>query len=271
MEKRGRELEINKVVKNGSFDLHLHTTASDGSFSPSEIVELAAQKGIKTISITDHDTTDGIKEALQVASKLNIKVIPGIELSTKYKGRSIDILGYHINYLKELSGVLQKMRDHRYNRSQLIVNKFCELGMMITSDDVQKYTKGEVIARPHIAKAVVEKGYAKNVQEVFDLYLGDGKPCAVDKMVLSPEEGINLIHNAGGKAVLAHPLLIQDDEIVEELMQLPFDGIEVWHRQHRKEDINRYKSIAKEYKKIMTGGSDFHNEDHTIGEFGFEF
>ncbi|MBU8879978.1 PHP domain-containing protein [Bacillus sp. FJAT-29790] len=263
-------MELKKALENGCFDLHLHTTASDGSFSPSEVVKMAAQKGLVTIAITDHDTIDGFQEALQTGRKLNLTVIQGIELSTKYKGKSIDILGYHIQESKELLDILQKMKEHRYHRSQLIVNKFCELGMTITSDDVQKYSKGDIIARPHIAKAVVAKGYAKNTQEVFDLYLGDGKPCAVDKMVHSPDEGINLIHNAGGTAVLAHPLLIQDDIIVEELMQLPFDGIEVWHRKHREEDIIRYKSLAKKYKKLMTGGSDFHNEEHKIGEFGFE-
>ncbi|MDQ0200817.1 PHP domain-containing protein [Neobacillus ginsengisoli] len=263
-------MEIKKILENGCFDLHLHTTASDGSFSPSEVVKMAAKKGLASIAIADHDTTDGIKEALQTAKTLNITVIPGIELSTKYKGKNIDILGYHIHESKELLGVLLKMREHRYNRSQLIVNKFCELGITINFDDVLKYSKGDVIARPHIAKAVVDKGYAKNIQEVFDLYLGDGKPCAVDKMVLSPSEGINLIHNAGGTAVLAHPLLIQDDTLVEELLHLPFDGIEVWHRKHNRDDIIRYKKLAEKYKILMTGGSDFHNEDHTIGEFGYE-
>lgn len=120
--------------------------------------------------------------------------------------------------------------------------------MTITEKDVHKHSKGEVIARPHIAKAVVDMGYAKNTQEVFDLYLGDGKPCAVDKMVLSPEEGIKLIHQSGGVAVLAHPILIQDDVIVEELMQLSFDGIEVWHRKHQPEDANRYKGLGQKYK-----------------------
>jgi predicted metal-dependent phosphoesterase TrpH len=252
------------------FDLHLHTTASDGSFSPSEVVKMAAKKGITTIAITDHDTIDGLDEALLEAGKRNITVLPGIELSTKYKGKTIDILGYQICESKELSNVLQKMREHRHNRSQLIVNKFCELGMTITFDDVQKYSKGDVIARPHIANAVVEKGYAKNAQEVFDLYLGDGKPCAVDKMVLSPEEGINLIHHSRGKAVLAHPALIQDDSIVEQLMQLPFDGIEVWHRKHCQNDVIKYKKLAEKYTKLMTGGSDFHHGDHQIGEFGFD-
>ncbi|WP_286230704.1 PHP domain-containing protein [Neobacillus mesonae] len=263
-------MEFKKILEKGCFDLHLHTTASDGSYSSSEVVKMAAQKGLVTIAITDHDTIDGIQEALLTARTLNVTVIQGIELSTNYKGKNIDILGYHIHESKELLGVLQKMKEHRHNRAQLIVNKFCELGMRITSNDVQKYSNGEVIARPHIAKAVVAKGYAKNIQEVFDLYLGDGKPCAVDKMVLSPNEGINLIHNAGGIAVLAHPLLIQDDALVKELLRLPFDGIEVWHRKHGKEDGIRYKNLAKKYNLLMTGGSDFHNEEHTIGEFGFE-
>lgn len=263
-------MDLKKIIKNGQFDLHLHTTASDGSFSPAEVVEMAAAKGITSLAITDHDTTDGIKEAVDAGKKQGVHVIPGIELSTKYKGKNIDILGYQIKESKELLEVLKRVRDHRENRAQLIVNKFCELGMTITATDVQKYSQGDVIARPHIAKAVVEKGYAKNAQEVFDLYLGDGKPCAVDKMVLSPEEGIQLIHNAGGIAVLAHPILIRDDIIVEELMQFAFDGIEVWHRKHEPDDIIRYKGIGSKFNKLITGGSDYHNEEHSIGDFGFD-
>lgn len=264
-------MDLETVIQNGRFDLHLHTTASDGSFTPAEVVEMASAKGINTLAITDHDTTKGIKEAVDTGKKLGVNVIPGIELSTKYKGKNIDILGYGISCeSKELLATLKKMRDYRENRAQIIVKKFCELGMPITEEDVQKHSKGEVIARPHIAKAVVEKGYAKNAQEVFDLYLGDGKPCAVDKMVLSPEDGIRLIHQAGGMAVLAHPVLIQDDQMAEELMRLPLDGIEVWHRKHSKEDSARYKKMAEKYNKLITGGSDYHNEDHLIGEFGFD-
>ncbi|WHY64190.1 PHP domain-containing protein [Cytobacillus firmus] len=263
-------MNLTSIIEKGHFDLHMHTTASDGSFSPSEVVEMAAAKGITTIAITDHDTTNGIKEAMEAGKRLGVNVIPGIELSTKYKGKNIDILGYQIDESKELLAVLKKIRNHRENRAQIIVNKFCELGMNITVEDVQKQSKGEVIARPHIAKAVVEKGYAKNTQEVFDLYLGDGKPCAVDKMELTPDEGIKLIHNTGGIAVLAHPMLIQDDLIVEELMQLPFDGIEVWHRKHQPEDVIRYKGVGQKYKKLITGGSDFHNEEHLMGDFGYD-
>jgi predicted metal-dependent phosphoesterase TrpH len=263
-------MEFHKLIFNEHFDLHLHTTASDGTLTPSEIVILAGQKGLKTIAITDHDTTDGLKEAIQTGEKIGLTVIPGIELSTKYKGKSVDILGYFIHEQKELLCTLKKLRNHRINRSQLIINKFRKLGINITLQDVQKYSKGDVIARPHIAKAIVDKGYAKEVQEVFDLYLADGKPCAVEKMNLTPEEGIDLIHKANGIAVLAHPVLIKSEELVEELMELSFDGIEVWHRLHSKEDIKRYKQVAKRYNKVITGGSDYHNEEHQIGVFGFD-
>ncbi|MBT2686901.1 PHP domain-containing protein [Bacillus sp. ISL-47] len=263
-------MDLAEIIKKGQFDLHMHTTASDGVLSPSEIVEMAASKGITTIAITDHDTMHGIKEASEAGKRFGVKVIPGIELSTKYKGISIDILGHGIHESKPLLDTLQKIRDHRENRAQIIVKKFCELGMPITEEDVKKHSKGDVIARPHIAKAVVEKGYAENVQEVFDQYLADGKPCAVDKMVLSPEDGIRLIHQAGGLAVLAHPVLVRDDTIIEELLKLPVDGIEVWHRKQTFKDSARYKALADKYNKKITGGSDYHNEEHSLGEFGFQ-
>lgn len=262
-------MDIKKVVEKGNFDLHLHTTASDGKYSPSEVVQMAAEKGMNTIAITDHDTTKGIAEAINAGKAFGITVIPGIELSTKYKDKTIDILGYGINETPELSKVLERIREHRENRSEVIIKKFCDIGMVITSADVRKYSKGEVIARPHIAKAVVEKGYAKHTQEVFDLYLGDGKPCSEDKLKLSPLEGITLIQNAGGKAVLAHPRLVHDDHIIAELLKLPVDGIEVWHRKHDKNDVKRYKKMAGQYNKFITGGSDFHSDEHMIGEFGY--
>ncbi|URM31137.1 PHP domain-containing protein [Cytobacillus firmus] len=263
-------MDLEEIIKKGNFDLHVHTTASDGVLSPAEIVMMAASKGITTIAVTDHDTLHGIQEATDAGLRYGVKVIPGIELSTKYKGRNIDILGYGINWSEPLLNTLQKIQDHRKNRAQIIIERFCELGMTITDKDVQKYSKGDVIARPHIAAAVVEKGYAGNVQEVFDRYLADGKPCAVDKMVLSPEEGILLIHQAGGMAVIAHPVLVGDDTIVEELLKLPVDGIEVWHRKQTLKDSARYKALAGKYCKKITGGSDYHNEEHSLGEFGFQ-
>lgn len=254
----------------GRFDLHIHTTASDGVYRPEQIVHKAKQAGIQTIAITDHDTLEGLDEALEAAARSGIQVIPGIELSTKYNGISVDLLGYNIQESAELNERLRQFRDVRENRALRIIERFTALGMPLTIEDVKAYRKGSVIARPHIAAAVVDKGYAASIQEVFDEYLADGKPCAVPKMVLTPEQGIELIHRAGGIAVLAHPALLGDDALAEELLdRYAFDGVEVWHRRHSAEDSRRYAQLAERYQLLVTGGSDFHSDEHRLGEFGY--
>jgi predicted metal-dependent phosphoesterase TrpH len=251
------------------FDLHMHSTASDGDYHPAALVKKAADLGLQVIAITDHDTLDGIAEAQRVGNQFGVEVIPGVELSTKYEGKTIDILGYRLTKIEELNQLLTRMRKGRENRAQVIVERFSEIGMPITIEDVLEFSQGGVIARPHIAKAVVKRGYVSDYQTVFDDYLADGKPCAIDKTIITPEEGIELIHNAGGRAVLAHPVYLQDDELVKRLLRFSFDGIEVWHRSHRPDDVKRYKVIAREYDLFMTGGSDFHNDDHELGSFGY--
>ncbi|SDN60166.1 hypothetical protein SAMN04487897_103301 [Paenibacillus sp. yr247] len=264
-------VDLTKVLESGYYDLHMHTTASDGIYSPRELVQKAHAAELRTIAITDHDTIEGIKEAQQAGLEFGVNVIAGVELSTKYKGMSVDILGYNVIACSEFNETLARMREGREQRAWRIVQKFVELGMPITMDDVKEFSKGSVIARPHIAMTVVKKGYVSDYQTVFDEYLADGKPCAMDKLIISPQEGIDLIHRTGGIAVLAHPLLLSNDEIIRELMQFPFDGIEVWHRKHNKDDNTRYQHIAHEFHLIMTGGSDFHNDDHQLGEFGLEW
>jgi 3',5'-nucleoside bisphosphate phosphatase len=269
LKRRRQGMDIKEIVKSGSFDLHLHTTASDGDYSPEELVRKAYQRGLKTIAITDHDTLNGIEEAVKTGTKLGIRVIAGIELSTKYKGKTVDILGYGIKSTEELSRVLQAMRNERETRAMQIIEKFGEIGMPITMNDILQHSQGEVISRPHIAKAIVAKGYVSDFQTVFDMYLADGKPCEVAKMIITPEEGLHLIHNAGGIAVLAHPIVLTD-QLVIELLNFQFDGIEVWHRKHSREDMERYKAFARASQLLMTGGSDFHNDSHQLGEFGHE-
>ncbi|MDQ0339009.1 putative metal-dependent phosphoesterase TrpH [Caldalkalibacillus uzonensis] len=261
-------MDLDNIIKQGHFDLHIHSTASDGVYTPEELVKKAAKSGLKTISITDHDTLAGIEEAKKAGKRYGVRVIPGVELSTKYKGKSIDILGYNVSTCGELTETLTKLREGRYERALRIIAQFNELGMPLTLDDVKKFSQDGVIGRPHIARAVVHKGYVSDYQEVFDHYLADGKPCAVNKVTLSPQQGIDLIHRAGGKAVLAHPVFIGNDELVRELLHLfNFDGIEVWHREHRTEDQRRYQNMAHEFKLVMTGGSDFHHDQHHLGQF----
>lgn len=251
------------------FDLHMHTTASDGDYAPADLMRKAADAGLQVIAITDHDTLDGIHEAKKAGKELGIEVIAGVELSTKYNGKTVDILGYDLLKTDELHGLLIRMRRGRENRAQVIIEKFAEINMPLSMEDILEFSQGGVIARPHIAKAIVKKGYVSDYQAVFDEYLADGKPCAIDKVIISPQEGIELIHKAGGKAVLAHPVYLEDDALVEQLLQYDFDGIEVWHRSHTAGDVQRYKAIAKKHNLLMTGGSDFHHDEHTLGQFGY--
>ncbi|MDQ0218929.1 PHP domain-containing protein [Peribacillus cavernae] len=262
-------MDLTKIVQSGHFDLHMHTTASDGEYTPENLVKKAHGIGLKTIAITDHDTLAGLAAAIKTGEELGITVIRGIELSTKYKGKSVDILGYNVAETAGLNRILQEMRTEREERAIRIIKKFEKIGMPITLDDVNKYSGGEVISRPHIAKAIVEKGYVQDYQTVFDSYLADGKPCSIDKLIISPQTAIDFIHESGGMAVLAHPVLIGDDELIKELLHFNFDGIEVWHRKQNQADNDRYKALAKQFKLAATGGSDFHNDEHQLGVFGF--
>ncbi|HET7522101.1 MAG TPA: PHP domain-containing protein [Bacillales bacterium] len=263
-------MDLKKIVEQGSFDLHMHTTASDGDFSPAEMVQKAAAAGLKTIAVTDHDTLDGVAPAQAAGENLGVRVISGVELSTKEGKTSVDVLGYGLEGSEELQRILSRMREGREDRAIRIVEKFSELGMPLTMDDVRQFAGGGVIARPHIAKAVVQKGYVSDVQSVFDEYLADGKPCALPKVVLSPQEGIDLIHQAGGEAVMAHPVHLHDDDLVRHLLEENnFDGLEVWHREQNKDDNERYYALAQSYNLVMTGGSDFHNDSHQLGRFGY--
>jgi len=254
------------------FDLHMHTTASDGVYSPAEMVRKGHEAGLKLIAITDHDTLAGIEEGKAEAEKLGITFISGVEISTKYEGISVDILGYGVTSNARLNDVLLSLRDGREDRALRIIQKFNDIGMPITMEDVLEFSGKGVIARPHIARAIVKKGYVNEYQKVFDDYLADGKPCCIDKVILTPQEGIELIRESGGVAVLAHPVLIGDDELVGRLIEENhFDGIEVWHRKQDFNDQKRYMEMAQQYGLMTTGGSDFHTDEHKLGQFGINW
>ncbi len=242
-------------------DLHVHTTSSDGSLSPLEAVEWASRKKIYGIAITDHDTVEGIKAAIENAKLYDIIVIAGIEISCTFEDKEIHILGYFIDYEnKELLEKTKILKESRKSRGEKIIEKLNDLGFDLSFKDVYKISRDGVIGRPHIAKAMIEKKYVETIQEAFEKYLGRHKPAYVERYKLFIEEGIKLIHSAGGVAVIAHPGLIKNEKIIYEAIRLKADGIEAIHSKHSEQDVIKYKEIANKYNLIVTGGSDFHGD-----------
>lgn len=252
-------------------DLHAHTTASDGEHSPTELVEKAAAIGLAALAVTDHDTTAGVAEAVQAGHRLGLEIVPGIELSaepprTPSGARSqCHILGLFIDpacvdLLERLQGVI----DHRNRRNALIVERMRnELGWDVTLAEVERVAGGDVIARPHFARVMVEKGYVASVREAFDIYLGKGGKVYVDRDRLTPEEAIGLIHRAGGVASLAHPnnLRMSEEETeayVRGLREMGLDALEARYNLHTPEDTARYLALAERLGLATSGGSDFH-------------
>lgn len=247
-------------------DLHCHTTASDGLLSPTELVQSAASLGLKGIGITDHDTIHGWKEAEEAGLNYQIQLVRGIELNTDWNGREVHILGYELdgssNYLNRR---LKDLRNAREQRMLEILDRFKRLGIRISVQEVHQYAQGESIGRPHIAQVLVEQGYVNSIKEAFDRYIGRGAPAYVPRYKLTPEEGIELIRESHGVAVLAHPGVYRLEEGIQAWISAGLQGIEVSHSEHNKEAELRYRVLAKEYNLIMTGGSDFHGEARKPG------
>ncbi|MUG44882.1 PHP domain-containing protein [Paenibacillus woosongensis] len=256
---------INDSVFDNLCDLHTHTRASDGMNAPAENVRLAREKGLAAIAITDHDTVAGIEEALAAGKQYGITVVPGVEISTVAAGRDIHVLGYYIDTMDErLLGRLQRLRATREARNELILEKLHALGMPLTLQEIKDglgrpLRPDESIGRPHIADALVRKGYAENMRDAFDRYLGEGKPAYASVPRIAPGEAMQWIREAGGVPVLAHPGLYGDDELVKRIIaQGQPAGIEVYHSDHGAADEQRYLEMAEEFDLIPTAGSDYH-------------
>ncbi len=243
----------------GLCDLHIHSCYSDGTYSPVEIVEKAKEKNLCAISITDHDEIDAIGIARSQAKNNNILVISGVELSAIYNETEIHILGYLFDETdKELKEKLSKMREYREERARRILKKLEDYGFCISFEFVKNIAGEGAIGRPHIAQAMLEHRDTNGYKEAFDKYIGNGKPCNVPKYKLNLKEAIELITDAGGIPILAHPNNISDYQVIDELLEFPFAGIEVWHPDHKAKDISFYLSITKERGLLATGGSDNH-------------
>ncbi len=247
-------------------DLHTHTTKSDGSMTPSELVRYAEESGLCAIAITDHDSVDGLCEAHEAAQGLDIEVIDGIEFSAQYENE-LHILGLYIDpYAAMLQGAMHEMKDKRVARNEKLIKRLNDMGLSITRDDVLlKKADGNMaeVGRVHIALALIEKGIVSSIGEAFEKYLAKDAGAYVERERFSPKKCIEIIKNSGGYAFLAHPICSQKDPdkleaLVDELVSYGLDGIECYHSKHTYELSEFYESICKNRSLMICGGSDFH-------------
>jgi 3',5'-nucleoside bisphosphate phosphatase len=247
-------------------DLHLHTTVSDGRLTPTELVRLAASKSLEVISVSDHDTTDGLGEASQAAGEFpKLRIIPGIELSTDIPGDEIHLLGYFIQYKNEdFQDILRRFREGRLERGRLMVEKLADLGMHIEWERVQEIAGEGSVGRPHIALAMVEKGYFKEPKDAFAQYLGRNGLAYVERKKMTPEEGVQMLARVGGVAVLAHPAQLADlDGKIAQLKAAGLVGMEVHYAMYTPETIKHLYEVADRHGMVPCGGSDYHGLGNT--------
>ena len=256
-------------------DLHLHTMASDGRLTPTELVRLVARQGLKTVAITDHDTTDGLSEAFEAAKEFpGLRIIPGIELSADVPGDEVHVLGYFINPDDaELQAELQRFRAGRVDRAKTMVGKLAQLGIHGEWERVQHCAGDGAVGRPHIAMALVEAGYCREPKDAFPEYLGRNGLAYVERVKLTPAEAVGMIRRAGGAAVLAHPAYMNDMEAgIANLSGIGLAGMEVHYAKYRDDTIRQLARLARQYELIPCGGSDYHgmgNSDECLpGENG---
>ncbi|OGO00728.1 MAG: phosphatase, partial [Chloroflexi bacterium RBG_13_51_52] len=242
-------------------DLHIHSTASDGKYSPAAIIGKAAEIGLKVISLTDHDSIDGIEPALKAAKNYpDLTFIPGVELSTELTDGEAHILGYFIDYTsRDFQKELEKFRDSRLGRGQRMVAKLGELGIKIDWSRVQEIAGDGAIGRPHIAQALLEKGYIATFEEAFDKYIGRGGPAYVEREKVTPEEAVALILRAKGLPVLAHPFTVKKPEAMVKILKAAgLIGIEAYYKDNTPAATEATLKLAKKYGLISTGGTDYH-------------
>jgi predicted metal-dependent phosphoesterase TrpH len=253
-------------LMNRPIDLHCHSTASDGSLTPEQLVAYAKAKGAGALALTDHDTIDGLDEFLEAGRKMGLETVPGLEISAAYERGTMHILGYYIDHrhaflLQELS----RLQQARQERNPKIIAKLKNMGLPLSLEEVYALAKGQ-IGRPHIALALVQKGIVSSVEEAFKKYLTKGGPAYVEKFRFSPVESIRMISEAGGIPVLAHPftLNVQDrkelKKLIEELKDNGLKGLEVFYPEHTWEQTRTYEALCRELGLITTGGSDFHGK-----------
>lgn len=256
------------------YDLHIHSSASDGTLTPAQVVEQAAQLGLPGIAITDHDTIDGIDPAFSHRLKhdLPIDLIPGIEMNTEAGDEEIHVLGYFIDHrYPPLLEHLAHIKDARLLRATKMVQRLRDMGFGISLEQVQRLSGSDLIARPHVAMALMEKGYVFSVKEAFGKYIGKGRPAYVSRYKFTPDEALSLIRNAGGISVLAHPGLIRNKSVINEMIEKGVEGLEVYYPEHTRDETAFFKTLALQHGLLITGGSDFHGigRENEINRMGY--
>ena len=246
------------------YDLHTHSTCSDGTQSVADNVRLAIDRGLEGLAITDHDTTGGFDEAFAAAEGTALEIVPGLELSAEYDGASLHVLAYWIDPAHEhLRGELRRLTDTRFRRGEMMVEKLHEAGYDVSFERVRQIAGDDLIARPHVAQAMVEAGIVDTEKEAFDRFISDGGPAYVPKHALDPLDALALIRAAGGVCVLAHPGMWRDnasvpDALIERMTEHGMAGLEVDHPDHDDEQRAYYRALAGRLRLVPTGASDCH-------------
>lgn len=269
-------------------DLHVHSTCSDGTYTPTQLVDYAMEKGLSAFALTDHDSVDGIREALSYAEALRRElpsaqrgtvpeIIPGIELSSEYQGRDIHVLGLYINpEQKTFAEHLKAFVESRHNRNRKMCAKLREYGIDITYEALLEQFPGSVITRAHYGKYMLEKGYVSSIKEAFQRYIGDHGPCFIPRDKITPAQAVELILQAGGVPILAHPVLYGMGDahlevLIHELKEVGLKGIEAIYSSYTPGDERKIRLLAKKYGLILSGGSDFHGSNKPGLDLGVGF
>ena len=248
-------------------DLHVHSNASDGTFTPTQLVAEAKKAGLSAFALTDHDTTDGVAEAAMAAEKAGIELVPGVELSTEYEGKEIHVLGLYIDITNEaLQKHMANFRDSRDNRNVYMLEKLRSEGFDITLEALEAMFPDAVITRAHVARYLLDKGYIPDIKTAFSEYIGEGCRCYVGRPKVTPMDAVDYIIEAGGTPVLAHPVVYHMDrpqlkKMIAEMKAHGLVGMEAIYSENTAADEGDFKSLARAEDLLITGGSDFHGEN----------
>jgi hypothetical protein len=254
-------------------DLHTHTTASDGVLAPDALVAEAAAAGVRVLAVCDHDSTNGVEAALAAGAACGVEVWPGVELSCDTDTGEMHILGYFVDHRSPwLAALLARLRDGRLRRAERMVERLVEIGAPLALARVQALAGGGAIGRPHVARALVEAGHTRTINEAFDRYLGRHGPAYVERLKVMPAQAVNIVRAAGGLAVLAHPGWGVADEAILPLAAAGLDGLEVYYPEHTPAQVEHYAALARRLGLLVTGGTDFHGgEAASRGRLGSQY